>query len=260
MAGVEASGRNVEEAIENALDELGAQPDEVRVEVLSKGKSGILGVGGSEARVRAWLMTDEDAPAHHPTAAELTAAVPPEETSAFAEDAPAAEPSPLLVDEEGNPIDDAEYAARMLDKLLELMGVDADVSIRDPETPGDGLGMAKAVLDVEGDDLGILIGRRGETLQSLQYLLNLMVSRQLRQHVAFTIDIEGYRRRRERQLTTLARRMADQVRRTKRPVTLEPMPANERRIIHIALAEDRQVETSSSGDGDDRKVEISLRN
>ena len=67
----------------------------------------------------------------------------------------------------------------MLDKLLELMGIEADVSIRDAETPGDGLGMAKAVLDVEGDDLGLLIGRRGETLASLQYLLNLMVGRQL---------------------------------------------------------------------------------
>ena len=122
------------------------------------------------------------------------------------------------------------------------------------ETPGDGLGMAKAVLDVEGDDLGILIGRRGETLASLQYLLNLMVARQLAEHVAFTVDVEGYRRRRERQLTTLARRMADQVRRTKRPVTLEPMPPNERRIIHLTLAEDRQVETSSIGEGDDRKV------
>src|SRR3972149_6563598 len=100
----------------------------------------------------------------------------------------------------------------MLDRLLELMGVRADVSIRDPETPGDGLGMAKAVLDVEGDDLGILIGRRGETLASLQYLLNLMVARQLGENHVMTVDVEGSRRRRERQLTTLAERMADQVR------------------------------------------------
>ncbi len=136
------------------------------------------------------------------------------------------------------------------------MGVEADVSIRDAETPGDGLGMAKAVLDVEGDDLGILIGRRGETLDSLQFLLNLMVARQLGKQELFTVDIEGYRRRREQPLITLARRMADQARRTSEPVTLEPMPANERRIIHITLSEDRHVSTSSTGEGDDRKVAL----
>ncbi len=147
----------------------------------------------------------------------------------------------------------------MLDHLLELMGVTADVSIRDAETPGDGLGMAKAVLDVEGDDLGLLIGRRGETLASLQYLLNLMVGRKLSEHATFTVDVEGYRRRREKQLDSLARRMADQVRRTRRPVTLEPMPPNERRIVHLTLAEDRDVETSSTGEGENRKVSISLK-
>lgn len=153
--------------------------------------------------------------------------------------------------------DPAEFAAQMLDKLLELMGVDADVSIRDAETPGDGLGMANAVLDVEGEDLGLLIGRRGETLQSLQYLLNLMVSQQVGRQEFFTVDVEGYRRRREDSLNSLARRMADQVKRTGHPVTLEPMPANERRIIHMALSESQSVSTSSMGEGDGRRVAIS---
>ena len=123
------------------------------------------------------------------------------------------------LDDDGEPIEDeAEFAATMLDQLLVLMGIEGDVSIRDAETPGDGLGMAKAVLEVEGDDLGVLIGRRGETLTSLQYLLNLMVTRQLGDGNYFTVDIEGYRRRRERQLSTLAQRTAEQVKRTKRPV------------------------------------------
>ena len=243
MGGVEASGKTVEEAIEKALEELGAERDEVDVEVLSEARGGLLGVGGGQARVRVRLL--EEATPEPGNEAE------PKEGE-YVEDE--AEP------EEGEFVEDeAEYAAQMLDHLLALMGIDADVSIRDPETPGDGLGMAKAVLDIEGDDLGILIGRRGDTLSSLQYLLNLMVSRQLRQHVAFTVDVEGYRRRRERQLTTLAHRMAEQVKRTRRPVTLEPMPPNERRIIHLALAEDRQVETSSTGEGDARKVAITPR-
>lgn len=234
MGGVEASGRNVEEALEKALEELGVGRDQVSVEVLSEPKQGILGVGGTPARVRVRLLADGE---------------------------PAVEPGAEVAEgsEEEYVEDDAELAAQMLDRLLELMGVQADVSIRDPETPGDGLGMAKAVLDVEGDDLGILIGRRGETLLALQYLLNLMVNRQLGEHAVFTVDVEGYRRRREKQLTGLARRMAEQVKRTRRPVTLEPMPANERRIIHLSLAEDRHVQTASVGEGDARKVAISLR-
>ncbi|HXK34547.1 MAG TPA: RNA-binding cell elongation regulator Jag/EloR, partial [Dehalococcoidia bacterium] len=152
--------------------------------------------------------------------------------------------------------DEAELAAQMLDRMLELMGVRADVSIRDPETPGDGLGMAKAVLEIEGDDLGLLIGRRGETLTALQFVLNLMASRQLGDENFFTLDVEGYRRRRERQLNQLASRMADQVKRTRRPVVLDPMPAHERRIIHLALSNHPQVETASVGEGEDRKITI----
>lgn len=236
MASVEASGKTVDEAIERALDELDATREDIEFEVLSEPKSGILGVGSSDARVRAWRIGEGDAPAGADAAADGDAAAEDE-----------------LIE------DDAEMAAQMLDHLLELMGITADVSIRDAETPGDGLGMAKAVLDIEGDDLGLLIGRRGETLASLQYLLNLMVGRKLTEHATFTVDVEGYRRRRETQLNSLARRMADQVRRTRRPVTLEPMPPNERRIIHLTLAEDHEVETSSLGEGENRKVSISLK-
>jgi spoIIIJ-associated protein len=231
MAGVETSGKTVDEAIERALDELDATREDIEYEVLSEPKGGILGVGGSEARVRVWRAgEDPNAPA----------------ATATGEDGELIE-------------DDAEMAAQMLDHLLELMGITADVSIRDPETPGDGLGMANAVLDVEGDDLGLLIGRRGETLAALQYLLNLMAGRKMTERTMFTVDVEGYRRRREKQLNSLARRMADQVRRSRRPVTLEPMPPNERRIIHLCLAEDSEVETASVGEGENRKVSISLK-
>ena len=255
MAGVEASGKTVEEAIENALDELGAERDEVEIDVLAEPKKGRLGIGGHEARVRVWLIGDED---------EVDGNVADPDDAAGDEDEDADdEPSDgnrLIVNAEGEEIEDeAEYAAQILDQLLALMGIEADVSIRDAETPGDGLGMAKAVLEVEGDDLGVLIGRRGETLGSLQYLLNLMVARQLGDGNYFTVDIEGYRRRRERQLKTLAQRTAEQVKRTKRPVTLDPMPPNERRIIHLTLSEDRYVQTDSIGEGDERKVSVSLK-
>jgi spoIIIJ-associated protein len=117
----------------------------------------------------------------------------------------------------------------------------------------------KAVLDIEGDDLGILIGRRGSTMAALQYLLNLMVTRKFKQHAPFAIDVDGYRQRREESLRELAFRMAERVRATGRSVTLEPMPPNERRIVHLALAKDPTVGTSSVGEGDSRKVAISIR-
>lgn len=242
MRGVEASGKTVEEAVGNALAELGVGREAVDVEVLSEGRGGVFGIGGGQARVRVRLATEDGVVTDEPAAD----AGRPEHT--FSQAGP-----------EDGLEDEAAYAARVLDRLLQLMGIEADITIRDPETPGDGLGMVKAVFDVEGDDLGILIGRRGSTLAALQYLLNVMVSRELREHISFTIDIEGYRRRRERQLNSLARRMAEQVKRTQRPITLEPMPANERRLVHLALSEDRYVSTESTGEGDERKVAISLR-
>ena len=242
MAGVEASGKNVDEAIAHALQELGAGRDEVDVEVLSED-----GDGDGAARVRVRLLDD---------AADDDEEDGADDTNAADDAAPAATEDADADDDDEDEEDEAEFAAQMLDQMLAMMGIEADVSIRDAETPGDGVGMAKAVLDIEGDDLGILIGRRGETLQALQYLLNVMVGRQLSEQAFFTVDVEGYRRRRERSLTGLARRTAEQVRRTKRTVQLEPMPANERRIIHLALADDRYVSTSSTGEGDARKVSI----
>lgn len=155
--------------------------------------------------------------------------------------------------------DDVAYAQEVLESLLRLMGLEATVTVRAPETPGDGVGLTRAVLDVQGADLGLLIGRRGSTLASLQYLVNLMVSRRFSQRAPFAVDVEGYRRRREESLRSLAFRMAERVRATGKSVTLEPMPANERRIVHLALAKDPTVVTSSVGEGETRKVAISIR-
>ncbi len=155
--------------------------------------------------------------------------------------------------------EEVELASDYLRTLLELMGINAEVTVRAPETPADGLGRATAVLDIDGEDLGLLIGRRGSSLAALQYLVNVMVTRRLGSRVLVTIDVEHYHRRREDSLRGLARRMADRVRQSRRPVTLEPMPAAERRIIHLALSEDQNVMTASVGQGDERKVVIRPR-
>ena len=226
MEDVEASGKSVDEAIEKALEKLGLDETQVEVEVLSMGKSGILGIGGDPARVR----------------------VRPK--------GPAAPPVAESVAPTGEETDEA---VETLERLLNLMSIDAGVRVRAPETPGDGLGLVKAVLDISGDDLGILIGRRGNTLASLQFLVNLMVSRRTKARTAFGIDVEGYRRRREDSLKGLALRMADRVKSTGQSITLEPMPPNERRIVHLALAKDPNVITVSIGEGENRKVAITPR-
>ncbi len=155
--------------------------------------------------------------------------------------------------------EEVDLAAQTVDDILRILEIDAELSIREPLTPGDGLGSALAVIDISGDDLGVLIGRRGDTLLSLQYLVNLILARRYPGNGGVTIDVEHYRHRREEQVVSLARRMADRVRETRSPITLEPMPAAERRLIHLLFAEDADVETNSIGEGESRKVVISAR-
>ena len=168
--------------------------------------------------------------------------------------------------ERGDPIEikdldseEVETATEFLRTLIEGMDIDAEVTVREPETAADGEGRASAVLDIEGDDLGLLIGRRGTTLAALQYMVNVMLTRKLNSRVIVTVDVERYHRRREETLQNLAQRMADRVSNSGRPMTLEPMPASERRIIHLALSEDEDVVTGSVGQGDERKVVIRPR-
>ena len=152
----------------------------------------------------------------------------------------------------GVDVDVGGMAKETLENLLSGMGISGSVNLQ-----MEGAGERTAItLNVEGDDLGILIGRRGETLSSLQYLVNLILSRHLKSRVVVVVDVEGYRQRRYESLRLLARRLADQVRTTGRSVTLEPMPASERRIIHLELRDNPYVSTQSIGQGEGRKIAI----
>ena len=218
MEEVEASAKTVDDAIASALEQLQLDRSQVEVEIISTGRTGLFGLGGENARVVVRPITTEQVGLESPT---------------------------------------IKMAAEFLQRLLEFMGIDAEVTARLPETPGDGLGRASAVLDVAGEDLGILIGRRGSTLAALQYTVNHMVSRQFKSKALVSVDVEGYRRRREENLKGLTLRLAEKVKATGRTMTLEPMPANERRIVHLALVDDPQVTSFSLGDGESRKVAIS---
>ena len=238
MESVEVSAKSVDEAIDIALEELGLKRQQVEIEILTAGKPGLFGIGGEPARVRVTALEEGTARPMAEPEAEYEAA---EESDVEIKDVESAE---------------VEVAADCLTQLLAFMEIDAETEVREPETPGDGLGRASAVLDVSGDDLGLLIGRRGTTLAALQYMVNLMVSRKTGSRVLISVDVEHYRRRREESLRGLARRMADRVRQTGRSVTLEPMPAGERRIVHLVLSDDSGVTTGSVGQGEGRKVVI----
>lgn len=155
--------------------------------------------------------------------------------------------------------EEVDFAAGIVDDLLRIVDIHAEISIREPVTPGDGLGNVLAVIDIMGEDLGLLIGRRGETLLSLQYLVNLIVGKHYPGRGGVTVDVEHYRHRREEQVIALAQRMADRVKETGAPITLEPMTPAERRLVHITFAEDPEIVTNSVGEGEHRKVVIGLR-
>jgi spoIIIJ-associated protein len=134
------------------------------------------------------------------------------------------------------------------------MGIECEVVIRKEEASE--TQDSPTTLDVLGGDLSILIGRRGEVLSALQYITRLIVSREVEQWVNVVVDIERYKQRRANSLQQLAQRIAERVASTKQPVALEPMPPNERRVIHVALHDHPSVTTQSVGKGDNRKVTI----
>jgi spoIIIJ-associated protein len=141
-----------------------------------------------------------------------------------------------------------KVVTEILDTLLGLLDVTGEVEVLSDEIPLD--------LDIKGEDLGILIGRRGQTLASLEYVTKLMVVGRLKRWIPLTVDVAGYKRRRRDSLQRLALYLAEQVTSRHRAITMEPMPADERRIIHLTLADNPDVTTQSIGEGEGRKVVI----
>jgi spoIIIJ-associated protein len=216
---VEISGGSVEEAIEKGLAQLGLEREAVEIQVLSEGRRGILGFGAEEARV---LL------------------IP-------------VEPQP-----EAPPPSVAQVAQEVLGNLLHYMGIEGQVSLREVSQPA-GDEETPIALNITGHDLGLLIGRRGETLRALQFITRLLVSRETRRWANIVVDVERYKERREQSLQDLAQRVAQRVQRTGRAISLEPMPAHERRIVHLTLRDHPAVTTLSVGVGEGRKVIIRPR-
>jgi spoIIIJ-associated protein len=237
----EAKGATVEEAIAAGLAHLGIDRENAVITVVDEGSKGFLGLGGREAVVRLTAVAPSAAAPEAVDEAPVKAA-PPVEDAVPAEAPPEAEA-------------EAALALEVVRSLLSKMQIKAEATIR-YSPPDDLTGERLPLVDIRGRDLAVLIGPRGEILDALQYLARLIVGNQLHQRARFLIDVESYRERREQALSRLAERMADKAVKSGRPMTLEAMPAYERRIIHMALRQHPNVRTQSDGEGSRRRVRI----
>lgn len=250
ITSIESKAANVEAAITEGLARLGVSPDRVRIEVLDEGSRGVLGFGARDAVVRLTLLAS---PLAEPEA--IVVQEEPIRPTGPEKPAEPEEPKEVELRPTGEPSPADVIAREVLDELLTLMGIRAVVSVRQDEDTLDE-DAPPFVLDILGHDLGILIGRRGQTLHDLQYITRLIVSREVGKWVNLVVDVEKYKVRRASTLQQLANRLAERVVLTQQPIALEPMPPHERRIIHVTLRDHPIVATESVGKGDRRKVTI----
>lgn len=263
MEMITVSAKTVDDAITKALIQLETTSDKLEYEVVEKGSSGFLGIGAKPAIIRARKKEEEPVevpapevkaekperpakPAKPAKSAKTEAAK--SESRSFEKSAPAKKETPAAV------IDDPETEEKIkkfLGQVFEAMSLEVTVDVTVTEE--------EIGVNLSGDDMGILIGKRGQTLDSLQYLVSLVVNKGRDGYIRVKLDTENYRERRKETLETLAKNIAYKVKRTKRPVSLEPMNPYERRIIHSALQNDRYVVTRSDGEEPFRHVVIFLK-
>jgi spoIIIJ-associated protein len=247
-ATLEVIAPTVEEAVTKGLADLGLPREAVEIEILDQGSKGLFRLGARQARIRLAVKGSRQ---NQPDA--VTVEQPDVERPATRGEPAAELEAPQVAGAEED--HDLQVARETVTELLDKMKVRARVSAH-YGVADEGSTKIPILVDVHGDDLSILIGRRAETLSALQYISGLIVSKELGRPVSLLVDIEGYRSRREGQIRQLARRMAEQAIKTGRRQVLEPMPANERRIIHMELRNHPEVRTESIGEEPRRKVTI----
>ncbi len=244
-ATLEVIAPTIEEAVQKGLGDLGLSRDEIDIKVLDEGSTGLFGLGSRQARIM--LIVKEQA---EPVTEEVSvqkAKPAPVTVDASTSDSPDDDPYVLQISH--------DILRDLLDKM-HLEDAKIDTYMGEPYGPNE---RVPVHADITGDDLSVLIGHRGETLDALQYISRLMLGKELERAISLIIDVEGFRQRREQQIRRLTRRVAEQVTQTGRSQALEPMPANERRIAHLELQNDSEVYTESDGVGRQRKVVVHQR-
>ena len=254
---IEKTGKNVEEALNDALAELKTTADKVNVEVIEEAKNGIFGLFAKKAKIR---VTLKDAAKKIGDIVDETVDSIKEDYKAGKQEAAAARENAKK--EEAKPAAVREYvieeaavdaAKEFLQKIFNAMRI--EVVMEKFINKNEGV----VTFKLHGSDMGILIGKHGQTLDSLQYLTNLVANKNSAERIRIVIDIEDYRERRVETLNRLALRLADKVKRTGERVVLEPMNPHERKIIHVALQNDRRITTLSEGEEPYRRVVIELK-
>jgi len=265
----EIEEKSIDEAIEKACREFGVPREKLNIEIISEGSSGFLGVLSKKAKIRASLFSldvsfdlhddylkevvEDKAPAiikpkARPETKEKQAAIP-----AAADYVPVPKAKPEIKEKQAimpaaADSSAASKAKELLTGILERMSFECQVDVQ--ETPD------KIILNIEGDASGLLIGKRGQNLDAIQYILSKAINKSDAKHKMIMVDSEAYRKRREESLLNLAQRIKEKVKKTKKPVSLSHMNAHDRRIIHLALQEDEGLCTKSRGEGEYRKIVI----
>lgn len=238
MNKIVTSGKTIEDAVRQGLAKLGTTEDKVAVNVLEQPSKGFLGlIGVKEAKVELTLL-EQPAPASVPSP-NRTASAPRSSASVMEEKTAAGEKDPYA------------EAASFVREVGENMGLDVKVEVAH--------GKDHTVLNISGHDLGLMIGRRGQTLDALQYLANIIANRYSDSFIRIVLDAENFRERRKKTLEELAVRLAGRVVRTRKEVTLEPMSPQERKVIHSKLQDHPEVKTYSKGEEPNRRVVITLK-
>ena len=252
-------GRTVEEATEEALKTLGEDLENLEIKIIDTGRNGILGLGGHPAEIEVYILgaSNKSETKEKPKAKQKkenkvskskeTASVKKEQKK------PKENKNEENIPTEKDP-EIEKLVGKILNNIINSTGLDADVYVRDQMEEG------SIVFELEGQDSGLLIGRRGETLSSLEFLVRLMASKTLDKRANIMIDIEDYKLRRKEKLENIAKKTAEKVSKTGKRISLEPMSAADRRIIHMTLAESKNVNTQSRGEGMQRKVVINPAN
>ena len=273
MEFIEVSAKTVDDAITKACIELQAASDKLEIQVISEGSSGFFGIGSKPAVIRAAVKAASEKEPEAPQKPEKKEAAPapvkeaPKKEAVKKETERKSAPRQAETARRSEPREEREVVQRTDEEIAQikvtalefLSGVfkamELPVEIQMEYNAENG----SLEVDFAGEDMGILIGKRGQTLDSLQYLTSLVVNKEQKDYVRVKLDTENYRKRRKETLENLARNIAYKVKKTRRPVSLEPMNPYERRIIHSALQGNKFVETVSEGEEPYRHVVVKLK-
>ena len=240
MSSQQFQGKTVEEATKLALEELNANLEEVKIEVVSPGKSGILGLGGEPAIIN--VIFEEEAK-------------PRKSTKSTNKSKPKVSEKNFTRELDDIDEETEKLAIDIVNYLLSSLKVDVKTFFRDK----DDFDTKSIYFEIEGDDSGLIIGRKGETLRSFEFLISFIIKRQLDKRVRVILDVEGYQDRRRSNLVSIAETTAKKVIKYGKPIKMDPMSPFDRRIIHLALEKDKKVITESQGTGPRRQVVIKLK-